>query len=495
VARAIGVSLIALAFSFLLGTGSASAACQARPTPVAENAYWKNADASTNFPLCQWDITSATSDGLSLFALDPSQGAVVQLQIAGEGKFNRLTPANLPPSPDGVLLLGPRAFYAVQSVLPTDPTQPPQAPWLYRADRVPTAMRGGWKALRHIAGPADLGLAAVAMNSTIWMLRSDSDEGFRVDWQPVASDNNEQLAPPGPTVNLGTVSGNNQPREAAGVTATKDSIYVFGGKSLPFEAIRIPLVNGAPSPFQRLGPLPFGRAGATALVHASSVYLVGGNLDGGPTIQRAPILRDGSLGRWESYPEPPPGATIKTALFARDYLWIFREDGSLQKSRIGGSAYGRARVVWQADTRPYVVTRDKLGQDITIPIKWTYDGPRELTGLSAAVGGSFVDNSAKPRDPIARLVDANGNKTTRLTFDPALVLSPDPDATGQPRNVGPDLSLVVKLPNDPKRTEYLVLVQLFYSDVTTDGAGKLVPVQRSLGPLIRFRFVVKRNQL
>jgi len=364
------------------------------------------------------------------------------------------------------------------------PTRP--EPWLYRADRVPTAMRGGWKPLRHIAGPADLGLSAVAMNNTIWMLRSDSATGFNVDWQPVATENNEQLAPPGPTINLGPPSGT---REAAGVTATKDAIYVFGGKSLPFEVLRIALVNGGPTPAQKLTSLRYAREGATALVHGSTVYLVGGNTNGGPAIERAPILRDGTLGAWESFPEPPAGAPIKTALFARDYLWIFREDGSLQKSRIGLSAIGHARAIWDADTRPRVVTR---GETVQIPIKWSYDGPRELMDLSAAVSGSFVDNHVKPLDPISRLLDpVSGTPGKSIGFG-NLTLSPDP-LGGQDRTVGTPFTLSVTIPNDPLRSEYMSLVQLYYQETIVDQTGATKKTTRSLGPVLRFRFVIKRT--
>jgi hypothetical protein len=466
-----GCLLAALAVLFVVGTRPAAAECPNAPTPVAENTFWKNADRTNDFPLCPLEITSATSDGLSLFAMDPRAGRVVQLQFAAGDTFNRIDP----PSPvsaagpddrvDAMLLLGPRAFYAVATV-------PGQVePTLFRADRVPTAMRGGWKPLRHIAGRADLGLAAVAMNQTIWMLRSDSAAGFNVDWQPVATENNEVLAPPGPTIKLGNPAGN---REAAGVTATKDAIYAFGGLTQPLDAVRIPLVNGAPTAPVPLGRLPQARQGATALVHATTVYLVGGNAPGTPTIIRAQIARDGSLGPWERYPEPPPGAEIRTAVFARDHLWIFRSDGSIQKSRVGDAAFGRARVVWNADTRPRFV---QPGEQVPIDVNWTYEGPRDLTGISASVTGSFVDPRARRPVPIVRLDPVSFGGVT----------------LSAPTTVGTPLRLIATIPTDKKRSEYMGMVQLHYTETTVDASGQLRTTVRSLGPLLRFRFLVKRT--
>jgi hypothetical protein len=309
------------------------------------------------------------------------------------------------------------------------------------------------------------------MNQTIWMLRSDSSAGFNVDWQPVASENNEVLAPPGPTIKLGQPNGN---RQAAGVTATKSAIYAFGGTTSPLDGVRIPLVNGAPTTPVSLGRLPQAREGAIALVHATTMYLVGGNQPGTPTIIRAPILRDGALGPWERYPEPPEGAPILTAVFARDHMWIFRQDGSIQKSRIGDAAFGRARLTWNADTRPRVV---KPGDEVTIDVGWAYDGPRDLTGITATVMGSPVDPRARRPVPIVSL--------DRTSF-PGLTLS-------APTTDGPPLKLTAKIPNDRRRSEYLGMIQLHHVETTVDANGVTKSSVRSIGPLIRFRFVVKRD--
>ena len=466
VARAFAVLLLPLAVLLLGAPGPANAATPT-PTPPAENGYWKNALATrgssacgdVRFPLCDVHVTSATSEGLSLFAMDPALGRVVQLQFAAG---NTLTRIDLP-SPisaalpgdrvNGVLLLGPKAFYAVST------TSGDTIPTLFRADRVPTAMRGGWKTLRHIAGPADVGLSAVAIDDTIWVLRSDSTAGFNVDWQPVATENNEQLAPPGPTIKLGNPD---RTRPAAGVTATKDAIYVFGGRTSPTDATRIPLANGAPAAPVSVGRLSSARAGATALVHASTVYLVGGNDPGRPTIERAPINRDGTLGRWERYPEPPPGAAILTATFARDHLWIFRADGSIQKSSIGAGAPGRAHVNWKADTH----TRTVQWKDpIDIPIDWTYEGPRDLTGVEVSVFGSAVNVSDRHPTPFVGIAPSPTLATLELA-------SPTTD--------GPTLHLVGSIPDDHRRTQFLATVMIKANGV-------------SLGPLLRFRFVVKRS--
>src|SRR5207245_994599 len=112
-----------------------------------------------------------------------------------------------------------------------DPNDPHSAtPLLWRADRIPTAIEGGWRFLRQTAGPADLGLSAVVMDRTVWMLRScgsvcltknvkNKNAAFAVDWQPLATENQQILQPPGPTIDLGN---DVQAREAAGVTATQD---------------------------------------------------------------------------------------------------------------------------------------------------------------------------------------------------------------------------------------------------------------------------------
>src|SRR5205823_12823091 len=137
---------------------------------------------------------------------------------------------DLPPAGLGTLVLEPRAFYAIVT-FPDPADQTTSVPLLWRADRIPTAIEGGWRFLRQTAGPADIGLSAVVMDRTVWMLRScgvcakNANAAFAVDWQPLATENQQILQPPGPTIDLGR---DVHQREAAGVTATQDALYVFG---------------------------------------------------------------------------------------------------------------------------------------------------------------------------------------------------------------------------------------------------------------------------
>ena len=402
--------------------------------------------------------TSIATDGLSLFLFDPTAGRIVQVQIGPSMTLLQKIaemPSPVVASPPGsnvfgAIVPGPTAYYTVVNT-PSNPI-----PQLYRAERVPIAIRSGWRFLRDTGGAADLGLSAVAMNRIIWMLRSDSSKGFTVDWQPVASESTFIAPPAGPSIDLGRSP---RPRPSAGVTATRDAIYVFGGRSTPYTVTLIPVSKGSPGTMRDLQPLRNPRRGSTALVHGNTIYLVGGNDPGTPVIERNRIQADGSLGTWERLANPPGTGEVISAILARNALWLIREDGTIQASSISNTIAGYQRVVWTRDQRPITVTP---GQVIDMTLDWTYFGPQDLTGVTASISAS-VANTTNRSGPFLRLEQQNF---------PDSVLSAASSA-------GPTIRVMGTIPSDGKRTEFLASVQL-------KAGGKLI------GPLYRMRFVVAK---
>ena len=268
-------------------------------------------------------------------------------------------------------MLGPRAFYAIVTF--PDPTIGIEAsvPYLFRADRIPTAMSGGWRMLRQTAGAADAGLASVVMNRTVWMLRSCSQDcldarrkganaAFAVDWQPLATENSQILRPPGPTIDLGEAV---RARPAAGVTATADAIYVFGGRDTP--TTRDPHPAQERQPRDARSRCRRWRASASArplCVHGDDGLprrrKPVGRLADGPGRRAGqdrgagrPARRDRDRQRAEVGAAPGPnlqaGVRILTAAFARGQLWIIRSDGWIETMDVGAVAPGQSRLAWE----------------------------------------------------------------------------------------------------------------------------------------------------
>jgi hypothetical protein len=523
--------LLALLLADLLPPAGVAAAA---PTPGCANSH---------FWTCRHNLgtlrpTSVTSEGLSLFMMDPPAGRIEQLRFNQDGSFTQIPLPWLPiadavaltreesgapfnPNPAaafGSLVLGPRAFYAIVTL--PDPALGIDAtvPYLFRADRIPTAISGGWRFLRQTAGGADQGLASVVMNRTVWMLRSCSqvcldarrkgrNAAFAVDWQPLATENIRILQPPGPTIDLGDTV---RARPAAGVTATAEAIYVFGGQETPNTATRIPLKNGLPGKPEQMTDLPVARRAATALVHGTLIYLVGGTDPARPTdpvIERGRIEAwsdprggtvRGHVRKWEPLPSPslPTGVTIATATFARGQLWIIRSDGWIQTMDVGAVAPGQTRLTWD---QTEAVTRHKLangslgpavtshpvppqpikvrrGDVIELKIDWSYLGAQTFEGVNVQIAGVLSDTGIRRSAPFI---------TARQASFPSASLLP-------PGGPGPQLELTAVIPEvvtdvarnrkvPDRRSEYNATVQL----VTASG--------QKLGPLQRLRFVVERT--
>ncbi|HEY3111605.1 MAG TPA: hypothetical protein VGL23_22810 [Chloroflexota bacterium] len=510
----------------------------AGPLPAAPVAEAAPACTASPFWTCRFLLdgirpTNVTSEGLSLFMIEPKSARIAQLRFNADGSFSQIgLPWVLPPSsplkPElGTLVLGPRAFYAIVTF--PDPAIGVDAtiPYLFRADRIPTAMAGGWRLLRQTAGPADY-LSSVVMNRTVWMLRScgqdcldarkkGSNAAFAVDWQPLATENSQILQPPGPTIDLGDAV---KARPAAGVTATQDAIYVFGGQDTPTSATRIPLKNGTPGTPVQMRDLDRDRVGATALVHGTSVYLVGGNNPSDPAdpaIVRGKIEQRtdsrtgaviGNIQKWE--PLPPPkldGATITTAVFARGQLWIIRSDGWIQTMDVGAVAPGQTRLTW-ADAsaqishglpgggfdaplpwQPIVPPQPikvRHGDKIDLTLDWSYTGAQTFDGVTVEVVGQPSDPGQRkpPSSSFVRIDDGTDNGALRKDYDLGLL---------PPTTEGQQIKLRAVIPNDvydpikkkrvaDRRTEYNATVQL-------------VAGGQRLGPIQRLRFVIERPRL
>jgi hypothetical protein len=516
-----------LVASLLPSAPAAEAAVAAAPAPTCTNAaFWR-----CRHLLGTLRPTSVTSDGLSLFMMDPPNARIEQLRFNADGSFTQIGLPWLPvrdvTARLGSLVLGPRAFYAIVTFPDDDVGIDASVPYLFRADRIPTAVSGGWRLLRQTAGAADVGLASVVMNRTVWMLRSCSEDcldarrkgsnsAFAVDWQPLATENSQILQPPGPTIDLGDAV---RARPAAGVTATTDAIYVFGGHDTPTAATRIPLKNGTPGTPIEMPPLRNERIAATALVHGTSVYLVGGSQSDGqptePVIERARIEQRadprtgtviGNVQRWERLPAPilPAGVTIATATFARGQLWIIRSDGWVETMDVGTVAPGQSRLAWAPASvsinggqpfdavapRPIKV---RHGDTVDLTLEWSYTGAQTLEGVTVEVAGQPADPGKKSKSPPFLTATTRADYPAGTTVAPgrvdfsagALTLLP-PTSDGLPIQLQARIPTEVTDPrrkdNRPvpdRRTEYNATVQ-----VTAGG--------QRLGPVQRLRFVIER---
>lgn len=523
--------LVAALFSVLLLAAAQTTVRAA--APCDDSHFWR----CTSFDLGSFKPTSVATEGASLFAMDPPAAQIKQIRFEPNGGFTIIDMpwmpvlASTPPAEFGQIVLGPKAFYAILT-FPTAGRPETSVPFIFRAERVPTAIRGGWRLLRQTAGPADLGLSATVMNRTVWMLRScqvcvtarGRNASFGIDWQPLASEHTQILAPPGPTIDLGN-SVDALP--AAGVTATREALYVFGGDASDDErakrATRIPLKNGRPGERTSLEKLPYPRQGATALLHGTTIYLVGGNDPGDPIILRGKIRSRDPLALdkpgnirtadWEQVPDPalPPGVKIVTAIFARGDLWIFRDDGRAQRANVADLVPGRSRLTWDRTTalitrpRPAGGTdvifsepippqpiRVRRGDAVDVTLDWSYSGSQFLDPLT-------VDISSAPVNPCVRtsprVLNALGPAVpvpgvnyegVRIRYNAGVFPLVPPTTAGaqiELQTVIPTTAQVLKdgrcVSVPDRRNEYNAVI-------TINAGGQ------SLGPVQRLRFVVEK---
>jgi hypothetical protein len=254
-------------------------------------------------------------------------------------------------------------------------------------------------------------------------------------------------------------------------------------------------------------PLPRDRRAASALVHGTTVYLVGGNNPGEPFIVRGKIeARNdprtgvvlGNIQRWEPLPDPalPAGVSISSAVFARGQLWIIRDDGWIQTMDVAEVMPGRSRLTWDRTT---AITTRKLpdgsddapifsepvlpqpirvrrGDVVELTLDWSYIGAQTFDGVTVDVLGQPADTGVRRSASFI---------TPSRTDWPAGTAALGPGGTA-----GPQIQLQARIPTevtDPRtgrkvadrRSEFSATIQ-----VTAGG--------QRLGPLQRVRFVVDR---
>jgi hypothetical protein len=450
--------------------------------------------------------SSMTSDGQSLYFLDQATPQLVQMPLGARSleTCELPTPEEWQSDPDqsprkhSVILLGPRAFYIVSTA--DRPNDADERPTLYRAERFPRPLRGGWRVLRQtLNGPAVDGLQAAVQNTTLFTLRSGP--GYWVDYQPIQSTTAESIAPASLKIPLGN---DDHGRPGAGVVVAEGYIYVFGGSASPKEVVRIPLRRGVPGMAEGLNELTGERQGAQALVHGRAIYLVGGNEPGKPTIERAAVPPAGSAGdlRWERVPEPPPdGGPIIAAAFARGKLWIVRADGRLQSADVANLQPGRAVFTWDRSIRTSRVVRP--GDTLDLDLPWSYAGPVDLQNIAVEVKAS----PSYPCAPALPSLRDRRNRICGLDANPpfASVTTPIPSHTTSPMAppsapvAGPPVSLHVAIPSeDPDnrlvdvRGEYLVQLTLRSKSELCTPTGARTCQQRH-GNVLALRFIVDRR--
>ncbi|TAK25956.1 MAG: hypothetical protein EPO26_01000 [Chloroflexota bacterium] len=438
------------------------------PTPFWETAYMLD----TLRP------TTATADGMSVFLLDQSIPALMRLPLNvnlddAMHMCELPTPwdAAAPPRLLSQILIAPRAFYLLSTDAVSD------VPSLFRADRYPTAIRGGWRRVRQMNGPATIGLSAVAQDATIFALRSGP--AFEVDWQPIGSTGAESSVRGGATLKLSS-----SPRAPVGITVTRDTIYVFGGIGTETAVTRVPLKNRSPRTPEAAASLAYRRTGAVALVHDGYIYLVGGNDPGKPTIERSrqPLPDDPAKVLWEAMPEPPvEGGDINAAVFARGKFWLFRADGRVQTTQVASLAPGTALIRWDRFVRTTRVVRK--GDTFTVDIPWQYTGPLPLSTINVDLKASALYTKDDRQD----------FATLAATSFPGVVLPATPRT--DPVD-GPTIQLNVRIPMDANatfkaRTQYIAILSIksgFGRDCAQTGG--LPPCQTRYGPTRMYRFVV-----
>jgi hypothetical protein len=251
--------------------------------------------------------------------------------------------------------------------------------------------------------------------------------------------------------------------------------------------------------------LPEDRVGATALVHATTVYLVGGNGATGPVVMRSKIEeradpRNGTLignvQTWESVPAPNMnGATVSTAVFARGQLWLIRSDGWIESMDVGATVPGQSHLSWAPVSvringgAPFTVVAPQPikihhGDKIDLTLDWDYSGAQTFQGVTVDVSGQPADPGKKNSPSFI----ATGDGALRSQIDLAL----DPPASdGQPialhaeiptQITDPRISNPARAIKPDKRTEYNATVQV--------SAGG-----HAIGPVQRLRFVIDRPKV
>jgi hypothetical protein len=465
--------------------GRAPRANEITPTP-----FW---NTEFIFPPGGFRPVSMTSDGQSIYLLDQGDQTVTParspriVRIPLHERSYRTcvlpvpddwTAAGADPRKFSVILLGPRAFYLV-----SNPDQAPYLPTVYRADRFPTAIRGGWRALRQLQ-PAEEGLDAVVENTTLFALRSDPVQGYEVDWQPIESTTAESIVPPGTTIHLADKAEVTRP--AAGVAVAERAIYVFGGRFSARDVVRIPLKNRVPTEEEGLPQLPSDRIGGRALIHARFLYLVGGNAAGRPTIERTAVpLSFGTSGiQWDAMPEPPAGSgAIIASTFAKGKLWLVRENGNIETTSAEAIQPGKTAVEWGSTIRRQRIVQK--GDSFTVDLPLRYSGPQDMTDLSVEFTASPLQTDSPRNVTFASFVPSSLPSTSVLRASPAR--SP---------STGPTLQLQVDIPTTKVRTEYIAIALLRSGPASGKSCLATLQVRpclQKIGPQLVLRFVVDKR--
>ena len=454
-----------------------------------QTAFWTNEFIFTSFR-----PNSMASDGQSLFLLDQGDPTLTPArapQIVRLPLHQRTSRTCVLPVPDdwtaagavprkfSVLLLGPRAFYLVSNA-----DAAPYVPTLYRADRFPTAIRGGWRALRNLRRQADEGIDAVVENTTLFLLRSDSQHGYEVDWQPIESTTAESIVPAGTTIHLADTAK----RAAAGVAVAERAIHVFGGRFSERDVVRIPLRNRVPTEEEDLPPLNSNRIGGKALIHARSLYLVGGNESGRPTIERTsvPLSTNGSRIQWDAMPEPPSGdGEIIASTFAKGKLWIVRANGKVQSSNVAAIQPGKSVIEWATTIKRQRTVRP--GDSFMVELPFKHVGPQDLSDISLEFTASPRQTDSRRNDNFATFRASSLPTGTVLRAAP----STSPFA-------GPTLCMQVNIPTTKVRTEYIAIAMLRSGPASAKSCLatlQIRPCLQKFGPQLVMRFIVDKRPI
>ncbi len=185
-------------------------------------------------------------------------------------------------------------------------------------------IRGGqWESLEPLLKPRR-GFSAITRGSRIYVIGGMGEDGYlrECEWTTIRADGTIEEWKGSSPLNI--------ERVYAGVVAFNRYIYVIGGAGgkdgKPLDTVERARIRSDGSLGEWIleeNRLTTPRFGVTAIVSGGYIYAIGGygeNLLG--TIERARIMPDGSLGRWQVVAHLPRPSYMHTAIKHRDHIYL-----------------------------------------------------------------------------------------------------------------------------------------------------------------------------
>jgi hypothetical protein len=385
-----------------------------------------------------FEPTALTADGLSLYAagqVDGRPAPSIRVDL-GNGRLENQRDLGLPLTTGvitGLALDGADVYYTSADYTTAAGDQKVV---LYRSNGAAEAGKPKVRSMDRIQALTN-GTAIASFAGRIWISQAWTLQWLH--WLETPRPGRNERVP----FHQGPMLGPARP--GAALIPTARMIYLLGGDGFARDVLGVPVLNGRLGTPRAMGTLPEAYTGGFAVVHGSTLYLIGAPW-GEPRVDRATMRYDGSLSAWTRVVSPAAGPPPVAATTLRGQIVIARADGTVETLSVGAVSPGRRRIVWNtsAETRSIAP-----GQTLTEVIPWSYAGPEDIDDFSAWTYAS--------------------GKASRLADRGASLAGTYIRAGG---GTGRELVLVITVPPGSRRRDY-------WSIILLQSHG------RSVGPVLR----------